>query len=182
MAAQPQPPRREAHPSTSGDPLSGQWGQLRPQLRSWWDRITEADLMAIDGQKDRLISVVQQRYGYPRERAQQEVDQRLQEHGERTAGVAATVTSTAQDVASSVAETAGTVATKVQEMAGAVATTVTATVAGAGTYLQEKGVEGLSADLTELIRRYPVPALLIGLGIGWLLSRTLGKVSTTEGA
>jgi hypothetical protein len=74
--------------------------------------------MAIDGQKDRLISVVQQRYGYPRERAQQEVDQRLQEYGERTAGLVATVTSAAQDVASSMAEKARTAATQGQEMAG----------------------------------------------------------------
>jgi uncharacterized protein YjbJ (UPF0337 family) len=182
MAAQPQSPRREAPPSTTGDPLKDQWAQLRPQLRSWWDRLTEADLMTIDGQKDRLISIVQQRYDYPRERAQQEVERRLQEFGGRTAGVAATVTSAAQDVASRVAETAGTAATKAQEMAGAAATTVTDTVAGAGTYVQEKGVQALPGDLAGLIRRHPVPALLIGLGIGWVLSRTLGKASTTEGA
>jgi uncharacterized protein YjbJ (UPF0337 family)/ElaB/YqjD/DUF883 family membrane-anchored ribosome-binding protein len=182
MATQPPPPRREASPSTSGDPLAGQWEQLRPQLRSWWDRLTEADLMAIEGQKDRLISVVQQRYGYPLERARQEVDRRLQEYGERAAGVAATVPSTAQDVASSVAETAGTAATKAQEMAGAAATAVTDTVAGAGTYLQEKGVQALPGDFAGLIRRYPVPAVLIGLGIGLWLGRTLGKATTAEGA
>jgi uncharacterized protein YjbJ (UPF0337 family) len=182
MAAQPPPPRREATPSTTGDPLKDQWEQLRPQLRSWWDRLTEPDLMQIDGQKDRLISTVQQRYGYTRERAQQEVERRLQEYGGRTAGVAAAVTSAAQDVASGMAETAGTAATKAQEMAGAAATAVTDTVAGAGTYLREKGVQTLPDDLAGLIRRHPVPALLIGLGIGWLLSRTLGKASTTEGA
>jgi uncharacterized protein YjbJ (UPF0337 family) len=181
MAAQP-PPRREAPPSTTGDPLKDQWAQLRPQLRSWWDRLTEADLMAIDGHKDRLISIVQQRYGYPRERAQQEVERRLQESAGRTAGVATTVTSTAQDVASSVTETAGTAATKAQEMAGAAATAVTDTVAGAGTYVREQGVQTLPDDLAGLIRRYPVPAVLIGLGIGWWLSRTLGKASTTERA
>jgi uncharacterized protein YjbJ (UPF0337 family) len=182
MATQPQPPRREATPSTAGGPLASQWEQLRPQLRSWWDRLTEADLMAIEGQQDRLISIVQQRYGYPRERAQQEVDRRLQEYGGRTAGVAATVTSAAQDVASGMAETAGTAATQAQEMAGAAATAVTDTVARAGTYVQEKGVQALPGDLAGLIRRYPVPAVLIGLGIGFWLSRTLGKASTTERA
>jgi uncharacterized protein YjbJ (UPF0337 family) len=162
--------------------LKDQWEQLRPQLRSWWDRLTEADLMAIEGQKDRLISIVQQRYGYPQERAQQEVERRLQEYGEKAAGVATTVTSAAQDVASSVAETAGTAATQAQEMAGAAATAVTDTVARAGTYVQEKGVQALPGDLAGLIRRYPVPAVLIGLGIGFWLSRTLGKASTTERA
>jgi uncharacterized protein YjbJ (UPF0337 family) len=179
MATQPQPPRREAPPSTSGDPLAGQWEQLRPQLRSWWDRLTEADLMTIDGQKDRLISVVQQRYGFPRERAQQEVERRLQEYSERTAGVAAAVTSAAQDAASGISETAPTAATKAQEMAGAAATAVTDRVAGASTYVQEKGVQALPGDLAGLIRRYPVPAVLIGLGIGLLVGRSLGKATRT---
>jgi uncharacterized protein YjbJ (UPF0337 family) len=193
MATQPQPPRREAPPSTTGDPLKDQWEQLRPQLHSWWDRLTEADLMQIDGQKDRLISIVQQRYGYPRERAQQEVERRLQEYGGRTAGVAATVTSAAQGVASSVTETVGTAATKAQEMAGSAATkaqemagsaatVVTDTAAGVGTYVQEKGLQGLSEDLTQLIRRYPVPALLVGLGIGFVLARTIGTRQTAPGS
>jgi hypothetical protein len=47
----------------------------------------------------------------------QEVDQRLQEYGGRTTGLAATVTSAAQDVASSMAEEARTAATQAQEMA-----------------------------------------------------------------
>jgi uncharacterized protein YjbJ (UPF0337 family) len=182
MAAQPQPPRHEGNPPTHPDPLTGQWEQLRSQLRSWWDRLTEADVVQIGGQKDRLISLVQQRYGYTREHAQQEVDRRLQEYGEKTAGVAATVTSTAQNVASTVTETAGTAASKAQEIAGAAATAVTDTVAGAGTYLQEKGVQGLSGDLTGLIRRYPVPALLIGVGIGFVLGRSLGTGRTAPGA
>jgi uncharacterized protein YjbJ (UPF0337 family) len=182
MAAPPQPPRPEVHPSTSGDPLAGQWEQLRPQLRSWWDRLTEADLMQIGGQKDRLISIVQQRYGYPRERAQQEVDRRLQEFSVKSAGVTATVTSAAQDVASRMTETAGTAATKAQEMAGSAATAVTDTVAGVGTYAQDKGMQGLSGDLTELIRRYPVPALLIGLAIGFVLGSSIGTRQTVPGS
>ena len=215
MAAQPQPPRRETTPSATGDPLKDQWEQLRPQLRSWWDRLTEADLMAIDGQKDRLISTVQQRYSYPRERAQQEVERRLGEYGGRTAGVAAAateaaqgmasrvsetagtaatkaqevagsaataVTGAAQGVAARVSETAGTAATKAQEVAGSAATAVTETVAGVGTYVQDKGVQGLSGDLTELIRRYPVPALLVGLGIGFVLARIIGTRPTAPGS
>jgi uncharacterized protein YjbJ (UPF0337 family) len=180
MAAQP--PRPEANLSTSGDPLAGQWEQLRPQLRSWWDRLTEADLMAIGGHKDRLISVLQQRYGYPRERAQQEVDRRLQEYTDKTAGVADTATSAAQDVASRVTTTAGTAATKAQELAGSAATGATDTVTAVGTYVQEKGLQGLAGDLTDLIRRHPVPALLVGLGIGFVLGRSVGPKPTTPGA
>jgi uncharacterized protein YjbJ (UPF0337 family) len=181
MAAQP-PPRHEGNPSPNADPLTGQWEQLRPQLRSWWDRLTEADLAQIGGQKDRLISVLQQRYGYPRERAQQEVDRRLQEYSEQTAGVAATATGAARDVASRVAETTRTAAAQAQERARAAATAVTDTVAGAGTYVRERGVQAVPEDLVGLIRRYPVPALLIGLGIGFVLGRSVGTRQTAPGS
>jgi uncharacterized protein YjbJ (UPF0337 family) len=181
MAAQP-PQRPEANPSVSGDPLAGQWEQLRPQLRSWWDRLTEADLMQIGGEKDRLISVLQQRYGYPREHAQQEVDRRLQEYTAKSAGVAATMTNAARDVAARVTESGGTAATKAQELAGSATTAVADTVAGVGPHVQEKGLQGLSGDLTDLIRRYPVPALLVGLGIGFVLGRSVGQRPTTPGA
>jgi hypothetical protein len=103
------------------------------------------------------------------------------------------VTSAAQGVASSVTETVGTAATKAQEMAGSAATkaqeiagsaatVVTDTAAGVGTYVQEKGLQGLSEDLTQLIRRYPVPALLVGLGIGFVLARTIGTRQTAPGS
>ena len=182
MATPPDPPRRESHPPSTPDPLAGHGEDLRHQLRSWWDRLTEADLAQIGGQRDRLISVLQQRYGYTRERAQQEVDRRLQEYGGQTAGVAATVTSAAQDMASTVTETAGTAAAKAQEMAAAATTAAADTVAGAGTYLREQGVQTLPGDLVELIRRHPVPALLIGLGLGFVLGRSLRTGRTAPGS
>jgi hypothetical protein len=41
----------------------------------------------------------------------------------------------------------------------------------AGSYLQDKTVEGMTQDLTGLIRRYPLQAVFVGLGLGYLLSR-----------
>jgi hypothetical protein len=51
-------------------------------------------------------------------------------------------------------------------------------VAGAGTYVQEKGVQALAG----LIRRYPVSSALLGLAVGLLLGRSLGKATTTQGS
>ena len=42
----------------------------------------------------------------------------------------------------------------------------------AGAYLQEKNLDHMMSDLSDMIRRYPVPSLLVGLGIGYLLART----------
>ena len=42
---------------------------------------------------------------------------------------------------------------------------------GAGQYLEQQGLKGIGSDLTNLIRQNPVPALLIGAGIGFLLAK-----------
>ena len=45
------------------------------------------------------------------------------------------------------------------------------TLERAGTYLQQQDLNDMRADLENIIRRYPVQSLLIGLGVGYLLAR-----------
>jgi hypothetical protein len=42
---------------------------------------------------------------------------------------------------------------------------------GGGRYLEQHGLKGIGADVTNLIRRNPIPALLIGVGVGILIAR-----------
>ena|SRR5581483_1808072 len=53
--------------------------------------------------------------------------------------------------------------------------TASANVASAleqgGRHLQEAGLSGLGQDLTNFIRRNPIPTLFVGIGIGYLLAR-----------
>jgi hypothetical protein len=51
------------------------------------------------------------------------------------------------------------------------ATAVTDGLGSARSYLHEKDVGEMASDLTALIRRYPVQALLIGAGLGYVLAR-----------
>jgi uncharacterized protein YjbJ (UPF0337 family) len=180
-----QQPRRGTSNVPTPDTFESQWNQLRGQLRSWWDKLTEVDLEKIAGKQDMLVSIVQERYGYARERAQQEVERRWQEYRAQmeASGVSRmgeTVRATAQDVASRLAETAREVTAKAQETASTAASTVTDTVKGTGAYLQGKDVGQITGDLTALVQRYPIPSLLIGLGIGYLLGRSLGKARTSD--
>jgi hypothetical protein len=46
---------------------------------------------------------------------------------------------------------------------------------GAGQYLEEQGLKGIGSDLTNLIRQHPVPALLIGAGVGFLLAKLAAR-------
>jgi len=64
------------------DTFEGQWRQMRGELRSWWGRLTENDLERIAGKKDRLIGLLQEKYGYTREAAQQEMERRFKAYDE----------------------------------------------------------------------------------------------------
>jgi hypothetical protein len=45
------------------------------------------------------------------------------------------------------------------------------TLDSAGRYLEQEGVSGMVDDLTGMIRNHPVPAMLIGIGLGFMLAR-----------
>jgi len=50
-------------------------------------------------------------------------------------------------------------------------TTVADSLESGGRYLQEEGLSGMADDLTGLIRKNPIPAVLIGIGIGFMIAR-----------
>jgi len=56
---------------------------------------------------------------------------------------------------------------------GAVADRAAGGLESAGRYLQEEGLSGMADDLTDMIRRNPVPSVLIGIGIGYLIARAV---------
>jgi len=60
-------------------------------------------------------------------------------------------------------------------MAGTASSAVADTLESGGRYLQEHGLGGIGSDLTTLIRRNPIPALLIGIGTGFLLARATSR-------
>ena len=68
------------------DVFAGQWKQMRGELKSWWGKLADDDFDRIGGQKDKLIGVVQEKYGYAREKAQQEVERRFKEYGDKMSG------------------------------------------------------------------------------------------------
>jgi uncharacterized protein YjbJ (UPF0337 family) len=59
------------------DQFEGMWKQVKGRAREWWGMLTDDDLERIAGKKDRLLGVLQERYGYTRERAEDEINTRL---------------------------------------------------------------------------------------------------------
>ena len=59
------------------DILEGKWKQIRGEARSWWGKLTDDDLDRVGGRLDILVGMLQERYGYTREQAMDDIDQRL---------------------------------------------------------------------------------------------------------
>ena len=55
------------------DVLQGNWKQLRGRIKETWGKITDDDLDTIDGKVDRLLGILQERYGYARDKAEAEL-------------------------------------------------------------------------------------------------------------
>jgi uncharacterized protein YjbJ (UPF0337 family) len=61
------------------DIFEGKWKEMRGQVKEWWGKLTDDDLERAGGKADQLIGLLQQKYGYTRERAEQEFNRRLAE-------------------------------------------------------------------------------------------------------
>ena len=61
------------------DILEGNWKQLRGQAKEWWGKLTDDELDRAAGKSEQLIGLLQEQYGYTRERAEEEFDRRLKE-------------------------------------------------------------------------------------------------------
>ncbi len=64
---------------TNADVLTGQWKQLRGKVKQRWGALTDDDLARIEGSAEVLIGVLQERYGYARQKAEDEVSRFLSE-------------------------------------------------------------------------------------------------------
>ncbi len=53
------------------------WPQIRGRAKQWWGVLTNNDLDQIDGQLDRLIGTLQEKYGFTRDQATRDVEDRL---------------------------------------------------------------------------------------------------------
>ena len=62
------------------DIFEGKWKQVRGQAREWWGKLTDQDLDKIAGKYENFIGVMQEKYGYTREHAEEEFDRRLKEY------------------------------------------------------------------------------------------------------
>jgi uncharacterized protein YjbJ (UPF0337 family) len=59
------------------DVFAGKWKQVRGQVKEWWGQLTDDELDQVEGNQDKLVGLLQEKYGYTREQAEQEVEDRM---------------------------------------------------------------------------------------------------------
>jgi len=54
--------------------LKGRWNQLKGDIRTRWGKLTDDDMNQIQGQAEKMVGKLQERYGYKREQAEKELN------------------------------------------------------------------------------------------------------------
>lgn len=99
--------------------------------------------------------------------------------GSTAGNVATAIGHTAENATAAVGRGMESVGEKIREkgpekgILGSATRGVAGALESSGKYLEEKNLSGMAEDVTNLIKRNPIPALLIGIGVGFLLSRML---------
>ena len=56
------------------DRIEGNWKQVTGRAKVQWGKLTDDDLDVIAGRRDQLEGKIQERYGYAKDKARQEID------------------------------------------------------------------------------------------------------------
>ncbi len=54
--------------------LEGKWKQFQGKVKENWGELTDDELDQIEGRRDQLVGLLQEKYGYSLERAEEEFD------------------------------------------------------------------------------------------------------------
>jgi len=61
-------------PEMNEDILKGRWHELKGGIKAKWGKLTDDDLATVDGQAEKLMGILQTKYGYAKEKAKEEYD------------------------------------------------------------------------------------------------------------
>jgi uncharacterized protein YjbJ (UPF0337 family) len=62
--------------------LKGMWKQVRGEAKVRWGKLTDDEVDQVAGERDKLLGLLQEKYGYAKAKAEQEIDEFLLEHRE----------------------------------------------------------------------------------------------------
>jgi len=126
--------------------VEGNWKQLRGSAKERWGKLTNDDLTAIAGRRDRLEGTIQERYGYAKARARREIEDWY------------------RSMESNLAEQIESLRSGIQNLSS----TVDRITKEQFPRVRTRTTEALG-DAEEAVKRNPISALAIALGLGFLI-------------
>lgn len=61
------------------DIFEGKWKEMRGQIKELWGKLTDDELEKAAGNSEQIVGLLQQKYGYTRERAVEELNKHVAE-------------------------------------------------------------------------------------------------------
>ena len=61
--------------------VEGKWEQLKGSIKSHWGKLTDDDILALNGKRHRLAGKVQERYGVLKDEAEEQIDAWMEKIG-----------------------------------------------------------------------------------------------------
>jgi len=60
--------------------LKGKWNQIKGEVKVQWGKLTDDEVDQIDGDYDKMVGMLQEKYGYEREQAEKEAERFFEQH------------------------------------------------------------------------------------------------------
>src|SRR5659263_526041 len=64
--------QEERRANMNEDILKGKWNEIKGGVKEKWGKLTEDDLTQVEGNQEKLLGLLQQKYGYAKDKAEQE--------------------------------------------------------------------------------------------------------------
>lgn len=62
------------------DIFKGKWKELKGSVKEKWGDLTDDDVTEVEGKAEKLVGILQKRYGYSKDKAQEEYNQFMNDH------------------------------------------------------------------------------------------------------
>ena len=62
------------------DIFKGKWKELKGRVKEKWGDLTDDDVTAVEGKTEKLVGILQEKYGYSKDKAQEEYNEFMDDH------------------------------------------------------------------------------------------------------
>ncbi|HZK84050.1 MAG TPA: CsbD family protein [Desulfosporosinus sp.] len=62
------------------DIFKGKWKELKGSVKEKWGDLTDDDVTKVEGQSEKLVGILQEKYGYSKDKAQEEYNEFMEDN------------------------------------------------------------------------------------------------------